>query len=78
MASAPPRPASPLPSAKVMREDAVDVDAEPARHALVVDRGAHLRAEARVFERRAPARAVTTSESRSGKCDRRRSSVADT
>src|SRR5262249_31837024 len=33
-------------------EHAIDVDAEPARHALVVDRGAHLRAEAGVFERR--------------------------
>ena len=29
----------------------VDVDTERACHALVVDRGAHLRAEARVFER---------------------------
>ena len=33
------------------RERAIDVDAEAARHALVVDRGAHLRAEAGVFER---------------------------
>ena len=33
------------------REGAVDIDAEAARHALVVDRGAHLRAEAGVFER---------------------------
>src|SRR5262249_46026826 len=32
-------------------EDAIDVDAQPPRHALVVDRGAHLRAEAGVFER---------------------------
>ena len=38
-------------------EDAIDVDAEAARHALVVDRGAHLRAEAGVFERQRPARA---------------------
>ncbi len=36
MASAPPSPASPLPSAKVTANSAVDVDAEPARHALVV------------------------------------------
>ena len=35
------------------REPPVDVDPEPARHALVVDRGAHLRPETRVFERRA-------------------------
>ena len=41
-------------------ERAIDVDAEPARHALVVDRGAHLGAEAGVFERRHQ-RAVTTS-----------------
>ena len=33
-------------------EDAIDIDAEAARHALVVDRRAHLRAEAGVFERR--------------------------
>ena len=32
-------------------EGAVDIDAEAARHALVVDRGAHLGAEAGVFER---------------------------
>ena len=33
-------------------EGGVDIDAEPARHALVVDRGADLRAEAGEFERR--------------------------
>ncbi len=33
------------------REQAVDVDAEPARHALIVHRGAHLRAEAGRFDR---------------------------
>ena len=33
------------------RERRVDVDAETARHALVVDGGAHLGAEARVLER---------------------------
>ena len=33
------------------REGAVDIDAETARHALVVDRGAHLLAEAGEFER---------------------------
>ena len=32
-------------------EGAVDIDAEAARHALVVDRGAHLGAEAGVFQR---------------------------
>src|SRR5438094_981992 len=32
-------------------ERAVDVDAQAARHALVVDRSPHLRAEARVFQR---------------------------
>src|SRR5216683_3122564 len=31
-------------------ERAVDVDAQAARHALVVDRSPHLRAEARVFQ----------------------------
>ena len=31
-------------------EQCVDIDAEPARHALVVDGGAHLRAEAGVFD----------------------------
>ena len=52
MASAPPRPGKPAAEREGDGERAVDVDAEPARHALVVDRGAHLRAEARVFERR--------------------------
>ena len=33
-----------------MAEDAVDVEAEPARHALIVDAGADLRAKARVVE----------------------------
>ena len=50
MASAPPRPASPLPSAKVTANQ-LDVDAEAARHALVVDGGPHGGAEARVLER---------------------------
>ena len=33
------------------RERAIDVDAEPARHALVIDRGAHLLAEAGKLQR---------------------------
>ncbi len=44
------------------REDALDVDAEAARHALVVDGGAHLGAEARVFERQHQQRAVISSD----------------
>ena len=45
--SAPPRPASPEPNAKVRANTRVDVDAEPARDARVVDRGAQPAAEAR-------------------------------
>ena len=40
----------PLPKAKVMREQPIDVDAERFRHAAVVDRGADLRADARALE----------------------------
>ncbi len=61
MASEPPRPASPLPSAKVMRKRAVDIDAEAARHALV---SRPRRAPARrsgCIPARSPAAAVTTS-----------------
>ncbi len=45
-------PRKPAAQRKGDGEDAIDIDAEAARHALVVDRGAHLRAEAGVFERR--------------------------
>src|SRR5467141_1217766 len=48
------RPAQPGQSAAEGEGDgerAVDVDAQAARHALVIDRSPHLRAEARVFQR---------------------------
>ena len=45
-ASAPPRPASPLPTAKVIGEQAVDIDAEARGDARIVDRRAQPRAEA--------------------------------
>ena len=45
--SAPPSPARPEPTAKVTQEHAVDVDAEAAGDARIVDRGAQPAAEAR-------------------------------
>ncbi len=51
MASAPPRPGEAAAERKGDGEQPVDIDAEPARHALVVHRGAHLRAEPRLFDR---------------------------
>ena len=62
--SAPPRPARPEPTAKVDGEDQVDVDAEPARHARIVDGGAQAAAEARArqdeLQRRSPSTPQTT------------------
>ena len=48
MESAPPRPGEAAAEREGEHEGAVDVDAQAARHALVVDRRAHLGAEARV------------------------------
>ena len=45
-----PEAGQPAPEREGERERPVDVDAEPARHALIVDGRPHLRAEARVFE----------------------------
>ena len=57
MPSAPPSPASPLPSAKLDAEHAVDRDPEAGRGVAVVDRGAQLGAEPGARDQRVQRRA---------------------